>query len=132
MQDLNDYSTGGIVHIVTNNQLGFTAEQNQGRSTFYCTEISKVVNSPVFHVNADEPDTVHKIFQIALEYQQTFRKDIFIDLVGYRKYGHNEQDQPLFTQPLMYHKIKETPSVFLKYTATLLKEGLITEEDVTR
>ena len=106
MQDLNDYSTGGIIHIVTNNQLGFTAEQSQGRSTFYCTEISKVVNSPVFHVNADEPDLVHKVFQIAVEYRQTFKKDIFIDLIGYRKYGHNEQDQPLFTQPLMYQKIK--------------------------
>ena len=130
MQDLNDYSTGGIIHIVTNNQLGFTAEQNQGRSTFYCTEIGKVVNAPIFHVNADEPDLVHKAFQIAIEYRHTFKKDIFIDLVGYRKYGHNEQDQPLFTQPLMYHKIKETPSVFVKYTEKLLKEGLITEDDV--
>lgn len=89
MQDLNDYSTGGIIHIVMNNQIGFTTEQRQGRSTFYCTEIGKVVNAPIFHVNADEPDLVDKVFKIAVEYRQIFNKDIFIDVIGYRKFGHN-------------------------------------------
>jgi 2-oxoglutarate dehydrogenase E1 component len=112
MQDLHNYTTGGIIHIVMNNQIGFTTDQYQARSTFYCTEIAKVVGAPVFHVNADEPDLVDKCMEIAYEYREKFHKDIFIDLIGYRKYGHNELDQPFFTQPLMYEKIKAMKPVF--------------------
>ena len=113
-----------------NNQIGFTTEPIQGRSTFYATEIGKVVNAPIFHVNADEPDLLDKCFKIALEYRQTFHKDIFIDVIGYRKAGHNEQDQPMFTQPLMYKKIKEMPTVFTKYSEKLVSDGILTEEEV--
>lgn len=83
-------------------------------------------------MNADEPDLVDKVFKIALEYKQTFNKDIFIDVIGYRKFGHNEQDQPMFTQPVMYKKIKEMPSVFTKYSEKLLKEGILTEEEIVK
>lgn len=89
MQDLKDYTTGGIIHIVMNNQIGFTTDPHQARSTYYCTEVAKVVGAPVFHVNADEPHLVDKCMEIAYEYRHKFNKDIFIDIVGYRKYGHN-------------------------------------------
>jgi 2-oxoglutarate dehydrogenase E1 component len=102
MQDLVDYSTGGIVHIVMNNQVGFTTNPIQSRSSYYCTEIAKVVDAPILHVNADEPDLLDGCMKVAVEYRQKFKKDIFIDIIGYRRFGHNEQDQPFFTQPKMY------------------------------
>lgn len=128
MQDLKDYTTGGVIHIVMNNQIGFTTDPHQGRSTFYCTEVAKVVDAPVFHVNADEPDLLDRCMQIAYEYRHKFNKDIFIDIVGYRKYGHNELDQPTFTQPLMYEKVKQMRPVFEKYCEKLIKQGVMTAE----
>ena len=116
MQDLVDYSTGGVIHIVMNNQVGFTTNPWQSRSSHYCTEIAKVIGAPVLHINADEPDILDGCMQVAVEYRQKFKKDIFIDIVGYRRFGHNEQDQPFFTQPKMYEKIKNHPSVFELYS----------------
>lgn len=128
MQDLKDYTTGGVIHIVMNNQIGFTTDPDQGRSTFYCTEVAKVVDAPVFHVNADEPDLVDRCMQIAYEYRDKFHKDIFIDIVGYRKYGHYELDQPKFTQPLLYENVKEMRPVYEKYCEKLIKQGVMTAE----
>ena len=89
MFDLNDMSTGGIIHIVLNNQVGFTTNPNQSRSSYYCTEIAKVVGSPVLHINADEPDVLDRCMRIAMAYRNKFKKDIYIDIIGYRRYGHN-------------------------------------------
>ena len=102
MQDLIDYTSGGIVHVVENNQIGFTTLPTDQRSTLYCTDIAKTTQCPVFHVNADEPELVDKVMKLALDFRMAFNKDVFVDIVGYRRYGHNELDQPAFTQPLMY------------------------------
>lgn len=99
MQDLKNYTPKGIIHIVMNNQIGFTTNPEQGRSSYYCTEVAKVIGAPVFHVNANEPAILDRCIQIAIEYLFKFKKDIFIDIIGYRRYVHNEQDQSAFTQP---------------------------------
>ena len=125
-----DYSPGGIIHIVINNQIGFTTNPSQSRSSYYCTEVAKAVDAPVIHVNADEPDILDKCMKIAVEYRQKFKKDIFIDIVGYRRYGHNEQDMPNFTQPLMYDKIKNHPNVFDLYSQKLIQKGVIDAQGI--
>lgn len=102
MQDLHDYTTGGVIHVVVNNQLGFTTSPIESRSTEHPTQIATTVESPIFHVNGNEPDLVDQIMRLALEYRMKFKKDVFVNIIGYRKYGHNELDQPMFTQPLMY------------------------------
>lgn len=129
-QDLVDYSPGGIIHIVINNQIGFTTNPSQSRSSYYCTEVAKAVDAPVIHVNADKPDILDKCMKIAVEYRQKFKKDIFIDIVGYRRYGHNEQDMPNFTQPLMYDKIKNHPNVFELYSQKLIQKGVIDAQGI--
>ena len=91
-QGLIDYTTGGLIHIVMNNQVGFTTPPWQGRSSYYCTEIAKSIGAPVLHINADDPDLLDGCMQVAVAYKQKFKKDIFIDIVGYRKFGHTEQD----------------------------------------
>ncbi len=116
--------------MVYNNSIGFTTNPKQGRSSYYCTEVAKAVNAPVFHVNANEPDILDRSIKIAAAYRAKFKKDIFIDIVGFRRYGHNEQDQPLFTQPLMYEKIKDIPSVYETYSNKMIKEGVLTAEEV--
>lgn len=108
-----------------NNQIGFTTNPIDSRSSYYCTEVAKAVDAPVIHVNGDEPDILDKCMKIAVQYRQKFHKDIFIDIVGYRRYGHNEQDQPNFTQPLMYEKIKSRPNVFEIYSKKLIEKGVI-------
>lgn len=130
MQDLVDYTTGGIIHIVLNNQIGFTTNPKQSRSSYYCTEIAKVVDSPVLHVNGDEPDILDRCMKIAVAYRNKFKKDFFIDIIGYRRHGHNEQDQPTFTQPLMYEKIKHKHSVYETYSKKLLEKGVVTVKDL--
>ena len=112
MQDLKDYTPKGIIHVVMNNQIGFTTNPQQARSSYYCTEIAKVIGAPVIHVNANEPAILTRCIKIAVAYRFKFKKDIFIDIVGYRRYGHNEQDQPAFTQPHMYEKIKNMKTTY--------------------
>jgi 2-oxoglutarate dehydrogenase E1 component len=127
MSELDGYKTGGTIHIVVNNQVGFTTNYKDGRSSTYCTDIAKTTLSPVFHVNGDDVEAVAQTFLIALEYRQKFKKDIFIDLLSYRKYGHNEGDEPKFTQPKLYEKIANHPNPREIYKAQLIEEGVIDE-----
>lgn len=128
MMDLKDYEVGGTIHVVVNNQIGFTTTPEKARSGVYCTDIAKTVNAPIFHVNADSMDDVAKVFKIASKYRQKFQTDVVIDLIGYRKFGHNELDQPSFTQPLMYKRIKQMQSVEKIYEEELIKKGIFTAE----
>ena len=106
MESLKNYTVGGTIHVVINNQVGFTTTPDRARSSTYCSEVATAISCPVFHVNANSMDDVANTFRIAAQYRQRFGKDVVIDLVGYRKMGHNELDQPSFTQPLMYAIIK--------------------------
>lgn len=126
---LEGYTTGGTVHIVVNNQIGFTTIPEDSRSSRYCTDIGKSVDAPIFHVNCEDPDAVVTVAQIAMEYRQQFKRDVFIDLQCFRKYGHNEQDETSFTQPLMAKLIKKKKSVLTIYTDQLLEDGMIQEAD---
>lgn len=130
MSDLPSYSTGGTIHIVVNNQIGFTTDPRFARSTPYCTDIAKAINAPIFHVNGDDVEAVNWVCQLAAEWRQAHKRDVVIDIVCYRKYGHNEIDQPSFTQPLMYKKIKEQKPVLEKYAAQLIAEGSFTKEAI--
>jgi 2-oxoglutarate dehydrogenase E1 component len=122
---LDGYRTGGTVHIVTNNQVGFTTNYLDGRSSTYCTDVAKTTLCPVFHVNADDVEAVIETMKIALEYRMKFHMDVFIDLLGYRKYGHNEGDEPKFTQPTLYKLIASHPSLREIYMQQLIAEGSI-------
>ncbi len=122
---LDGYRTGGTIHIVTNNQVGFTTNYLDGRSSTYCTDVAKTTLSPVFHVNADDVEAVIETMKIALDYRMRFKMDVFVDLLGYRKYGHNEGDEPKFTQPSLYKLIATHPSLREIYLEQLLREGAI-------
>jgi 2-oxoglutarate dehydrogenase E1 component len=124
------FGTGGSIHIVCNNQIGFTTDPEDSRSTRYCSDIGKAFEAPIFHVNADDPEAVTRVFELAAEWRQTFRSDVIIDLIGYRRNGHNEIDQASFTQPAMYAKIDAMPTVYELYRQRLLDEGSLTEEEV--
>ncbi|NUM32160.1 MAG: 2-oxoglutarate dehydrogenase E1 component [Bacteroidetes bacterium] len=125
MSNLEAYTTGGTIHIVANNQIGFTTNYQDGRSSIYCTDIAKVTKCPVFHVNADYPEAIAYVIKLAVEYRQRYHEDIFIDLLGYRKYGHNEGDEPRFTQPLLYKSISTHPDSRKIYIKQLEEAGKI-------
>ena len=125
MARLDGYQTGGTIHIVVNNQIGFTTNYLDARSSTYCTDVGKVTLSPVLHVNADDAEAVVHAAVFALEYRMRFKRDVFLDLLGYRKYGHNEGDEPKFTQPLLYKSISKHPNPRDIYAQKLLAEGII-------
>jgi 2-oxoglutarate dehydrogenase E1 component len=128
MSQLDGYKVGGTVHIVVNNQVGFTTNYLDARSSTYCTDVAKVVLSPVFHVNGDDVEAVAFVSKLAIEFRQTFGRDVFIDLLGYRKYGHNEGDEPRFTQPLLYKTIARHPNPREIYATKLMEQGAIEAE----
>ena len=130
MAETRGYRTGGTIHIVINNQVGFTTSMAaDARSTYYCTDIVKMVDSPVFHVNGDDPEAVVMVTKIAMDYRTKFNKDVVIDLVCYRRHGHNEADEPSATQPVMYRKIRSLPTTREVYAERLAKEGITTKEE---
>ncbi|MDK8510671.1 multifunctional oxoglutarate decarboxylase/oxoglutarate dehydrogenase thiamine pyrophosphate-binding subunit/dihydrolipoyllysine-residue succinyltransferase subunit [Corynebacterium bovis] len=129
---LRGYGVGGTVHIVVNNQIGFTTTPDAGRSTFYATDLAKGFDCPVFHVNGDDPEAVVWVAKLAADYRRRFGKDVFIDLVCYRRRGHNEADDPSMTQPQMYDIIHDRPTVRALYTDTLIGRGDLSEEDAER
>jgi 2-oxoglutarate dehydrogenase E1 component len=132
MAHLDGYKTGGTIHIVTNNQVGFTTNYLDGRSSTYCTDVAKTTLCPVFHVNGDDIEAVVQVMEMAVEYRQHFKSDIFIDLLGYRKYGHNEGDEPKFTQPHLYNLIAKHPNPSDIYFSQLKAEGVITQDDAIK
>ncbi|XP_050670523.1 2-oxoglutarate dehydrogenase complex component E1-like isoform X7 [Leptidea sinapis] len=130
LSDLPAYTTHGTIHIVANNQIGFTTDPRHSRSSAYCTDVARVVNAPIFHVNGDNPEAVMHVCNVAAEWRATFHKDVVIDIVSYRRNGHNEVDEPMFTQPLMYQKIRNTKPVLEIYSDQLIREGVVTADEV--
>jgi 2-oxoglutarate dehydrogenase E1 component len=124
------YDTGGTIHLVINNQIGFTTNPEAGRSSTYCSDIALMVQAPVFHVNGDDPEACVRATHLAYEYRQRFHKDVVLDMVCYRKYGHNESDDPSYTQPILYRKIREHKSVATLYAERLQRDGLVTAQEV--
>jgi 2-oxoglutarate dehydrogenase E1 component len=129
---LEGYTTGGTVHVVINNQIGFTTSPTEARSSTYATDVAKMVQAPIFHVNGDDPEAVWHVAAVAYEYRQRYKRDVVIDLFGYRRWGHNETDEPSYTQPLMYAKIKNHTSTAHLYGEHLVRTGVITREELDR
>ncbi len=129
MSQSRGYSTKGTIHIIINNQIGFTtSNQDDARSTHYCTDIAKMVDAPIFHVNGDDPEAVTQITRLAFDYRMKFKKDVVIDMLCYRRHGHNEADEPKATQPMMYQKISELPTTRALYAQELVDEGSLNKE----
>ncbi|MES0370912.1 MAG: 2-oxoglutarate dehydrogenase E1 component [Mariprofundaceae bacterium] len=129
LSKLSGFKTGGTIHVVINNQIGFTVNPFDARSTTYCTDIAKMVQAPILHVNGDDPEAVCLVAEIAVEYRRQFREDIVIDMVCYRRHGHNETDSPAVTQPVMYRRIGEHPTLLQVYRKKLVEEGVISDSD---
>ncbi len=130
LQSLKGYATGGTIHLIQNNQIGFTTDPEEGRSTPYAADMAKGFNVPIIHVNADDPEACLGAVRLAMAYRERWGRDVVIDLIGYRRFGHNETDEPAYTQPLMAAKIKEHPPVSQLYAEELVKEGMITPDEV--
>ena len=128
LSSLEGYSTGGTLHLIANNQVGFTTDPREGRSTRYSSDLAKGFDIPIIHVNADDPEAAVAAVRLAMAYRQEFGRDVVLDLVGYRRFGHNEQDEAAYTQPLMVAQIADHPTSREQYAATLVDEGLLTEE----
>jgi 2-oxoglutarate dehydrogenase E1 component len=129
MSQLRGFRTGGTIHFVINNQIGFTTTPHYGRSAPYCTEIAKMVQAPIFHVNGDDPEAVVHVCRLAAEYRNLFKEDVVVDMFCYRRSGHNEADEPMFTQPLMYKMIKKHQTTLNLYKDQLVKEEILTEDE---
>ncbi len=128
LSQLRGYSTGGTIHIIVNNQIGFTTTPAEARSTLYCSDVAKMIQVPIFHVNGDDPEAAVHTVKLALAYRQRFGDDVVIDLVCYRRHGHNEGDEPAFTQPRLYAKIRKRDSVLKRYGRELVESGVLTRE----
>ncbi|NP_001125317.1 2-oxoglutarate dehydrogenase complex component E1 isoform X3 [Pongo pygmaeus] len=129
LSDLPSYTTHGTVHVVVNNQIGFTTDPRMARSSPYPTDVARVVNAPIFHVNSDDPEAVMYVCKVAAEWRSTFHKDVVVDLVCYRRNGHNEMDEPMFTQPLMYKQIRKQKPVLQKYAELLVSQGVVNQPE---
>ena len=129
MSDIKGYRVGGTIHLIINNQIGFTTSPQYARSSLYCSDVAKTVQAPIFHVNGDDPEACVRVAQLAFEYRQAFHKDVVIDMVCYRRHGHNEGDDPSYTQPLMYKAIADRRSVRKLYVEALVKRGELTVEE---
>src|SRR5207237_3028870 len=132
LQALEGYSTGGTLHLIANNQIGFTTDPTEGRSTRYSSDLAKGFDIPIIHVNADDPEAAISAIRLALAFRVRFGHDVVVDLVGYRRYGHNEGDEPSFTQPLMAERIANHPSVRELFAEQLVNAGEVSPEEVER
>jgi 2-oxoglutarate dehydrogenase complex dehydrogenase (E1) component-like enzyme len=130
LSELVGYRTGGTIHVIVNNQIGFTTTPREGRFTPYPTDVAKMIQAPIFHVNGDDPEAVVHAARLAIGFREEFRCDVMIDLWCYRRHGHNEVDEPSFTQPVMYREIAAHRSVRELYSERLIREGKLTEEDI--
>jgi len=129
MSELHGYKVGGTVHVVVNNQIGFTTMPSYSRSGPYCTDVAKMLSAPIFHVNGDDPEQVVRAARLAIEFRQAFKKDVVLDIICYRRHGHNESDEPAFTQPLMYKAIAELQTTRTQYANKLVAEGVLPETE---
>jgi 2-oxoglutarate dehydrogenase E1 component len=130
MGQLPSYATGGSIHLVVNNQIGFTTNPSQSRSTLYCTDLAKAFDLPIFHVNGDDPEAVIAVCQLAAEFRQQFKQGVVVDIVSYRRFGHNEIDEPKFTQPLMYAKIAQQPSSLELYKTKIISDNVMSKNEI--
>ncbi|HXA52768.1 MAG TPA: multifunctional oxoglutarate decarboxylase/oxoglutarate dehydrogenase thiamine pyrophosphate-binding subunit/dihydrolipoyllysine-residue succinyltransferase subunit [Candidatus Acidoferrum sp.] len=129
LSQLDGYATGGTIHLIINNQIGFTTLPDESRSTPYSTDVARAVQAPIFHVNGDDPEAAVRVLEVAFDFRQRFKKDVVIDMICYRRHGHNEGDDPSYTQPILYRKIKTHPSVAKLYEERLVREGIVGRED---
>ena len=130
LTNLHGYRTGGTVHVIVNNQIGFTASPRESRSTPYCTDVAKMIEVPSFHVNGEDLDAVARTVQLAMEYRAQFKSDVILDMYCYRQFGHNEMDEPAFTQPKMYERIRQKKPITEIYGGRLIEQGVVTREDI--
>ncbi len=129
LSQLEGYATGGTIHLVINNQIGFTTLPGDSRSTLYATDIARMVQAPIFHVNGDDPEASVRVLRLAFDYRQEFKRDVVVDMICYRRHGHNETDDPAYTQPIMYRKIEKLPSVAAQYSDRLVTEKLLSPSE---